>query len=181
MSIGLCLLAFVAVYLAGRRSLALGIVALLGCGYLYGIVRANLLSATYFMFDAALVGLYASQKWSRLSNASQAKTLRGWVLMLILWPALLVMLPSQPLLVSLVGFRAAVFFIPMAVLGSRLRGKDIYQISLGLGALNLVVLGFAAAEYVLGVPRFYPLNASTTMIYNSTDVAGGFFWIPATL
>lgn len=180
-ALGLCLLAFFGVYWAGKHSLALGIVGLLTFGYFYGIVRANLLSTgSYFMFDSALVGLYASQKWSQFSDSPRSSVLRGWLLLLMLWPCLLVLLPFQPLLVSLVGLRGAIFFIPMAWLGSRLRGREVYVVSLGLAVLNLLTMGFATAEYFMGVPRFYPVNASTQLIYASSDVAGGFYRIPGT-
>jgi len=177
----LCAIALGATYWAGRRSLGIGIVALLTFGYFYGIVRANLFSTTtYFMFDAALIGLYASQKWMARENSQSGRILRGWLIVLILWPSLLLLLPFQPLLVSLVGLRSVVFFLPMFLLGSRLRQSDLYQLSLGLVGLNLIALAFALAEYVLGVPRFFPLNAVTQIIYNSGDVAGGFLRIPST-
>jgi len=176
----LCILAFGVTYWAGKRSLGIGIVALLTFGYFYGIVRANLpTAASHFIFDAALLGLYLSQKWMQSGNPNRSSTLRAWLLLLMLWPALLVLMPFQPLLVSLVGLRGAIFFLPMALLGSRLRGKDVYQVSLGLAALNLVALGFAGAEYFRGIAQFYPFNAVTQIIYISGDVAGGFFRIPA--
>lgn len=176
----LCIAALGITFWAGKRSLGIGIVALLIFGYFYGIVRANLLSTTtYFMFDAALVGLYASQKWTGRENTRSGRVLRVWLLLLTLWPVLLLLLPFQPLLVSLVGLRSDVFFLPMFLLGSRLREKDLSQLSMGLTALNLIALGFAVAEYVLGVPKFFPLNAVTQIIYGSGDVAGGFLRIPS--
>jgi len=48
-----------------------------------------------------------------------------------------------------------------------------------LAALNLVAFGFAGAEYLIGVPKFYPLSPVTQIIYASGDVAGGYFRIPA--
>src|SRR5271170_7387337 len=86
----------------------------------------------------------------------------------------------QPLLVSLVGLRGSVFFLPMLMLGGRLTEKDLRELSVGLALLNLMTLGFAGAEYTLGVPEFYPLSPVTDIIYNSVDVAGGFHRIPAT-
>lgn len=175
----LCVAAFAAAYWSGKRSLSLGLVALLTVGYFYGIVRANLLSTgSYFMFDAAIIGLYASQDWTKTSSRNGA--LRGWVLALMVWPLLLVPLPFQPVLVSLVGLRSAIFFLPILLLGSRLRGEDILRFSVGLAALNLISVGFAVAEYFLGLTRFYPMNPSTLLIYASGDVAGGFYRIPAT-
>lgn len=177
----LCILAFGVTCWAGRRSLGIGLIALLSFGYFYGIVRANLLSTTtYFMFDAALIGLYVSQKWTGREPTQSGRILRVWLLLLILWPVLLLLLPFQPLLVSLVGLRSIVFFLPMFLLGSRLRQRDLYQLAGGLACLNLIALGFALAEYFLGVPRFYPLNVVTQLIYNSSDVTGGFLRIPAT-
>jgi hypothetical protein len=177
----LCVLALGTTWWAGKRSLGIGLIALLTFGYFFGIVRANYLSTTtYFMFDASLIGLYASQKWTERGDSASARALRGWLLLLILWPALLLLMPFQPFLVSLVGLRGCVFFLPMLWLGSRLRERDLVQLSMGLAFLNLIAFGFAAAEYVMGVPRFFPLNAVTQIIYNSSDVAGGYLRIPAT-
>lgn len=177
----LCLLALGATYWAGKRSLGIGAVVLLTFGYSFGIVRANYLSTTtYFMFDSALIGLYASQKWNERGESASARALRAWLLLLILWPTLLLLMPFQPLLVSLVGLRGCVFFLPMLWLGSRLRERDLVQLSVGLAVLNLIAFGFAAAEYTVGVPRFFPNNAVTQIIYNSSDVAGGYLRIPST-
>jgi hypothetical protein len=43
----------------------------------------------------------------------------------------------------------------------------------------VVALGFAGAEYFLGVPRFFPYSPVTEIIYASGDVAGGFLRIPS--
>lgn len=177
----LCLAAFACTYWAGKKSLGIGLISLLLFGYFFGILRANLLSTTtYFIFDAALVGLYLSQKWTEPGQRLRASALRTFLLLMLLWPVLLVVLPFQPLLISLVGLRGAIFFLPMIWLGSRLREQDLYQLSFGLAVLNLIALGFAVAEYFLGIPRFYPVNAVTAIIYGSGDVAGGFFRIPST-
>jgi O-Antigen ligase len=177
----LCILALIATYLAGRRSLGVGLIGLFTFGYFYGIIRANMpVAASHFIFDAALLGLYASQKWSGVKNSTRSGGLSAWLLLLGLWPALIIFMPFQPLLVSLVGFRGAVFFLPMALFGSRMKERDLYQLSMGLSALNLAVLAFAGAEYFLGIERFFPLNAVTALIYGSADVAGGFNRIPAT-
>jgi energy-converting hydrogenase Eha subunit B len=173
----LCLFSFLIAYLAGRRSLSRGLIALLAVGYFYGILRANLLTTySHFTFDAALFGLYASQKWGKSSRAGM---LRGWVIALVGWCLLLVLMPFQPLLVSLVGLRGNAFFIPVLLLGSRLKDRDLRELAGGMAVLNLVAIGFASAEYVLGVERFFPESAVTQIIYLSGDVAGGFFRIPA--
>src|SRR5579871_115166 len=179
-SILLCFLALASTFWAGRRSLGLGIAVLLAWGYTFGIVRANLMTqACYFIFDAALLGLYVSQKWFDRGDAKRAGVLRTWLAILVIWPILILVLPFQPLLVSLVGLRGSILFLPMLLLGSKMRSSDLRQLWIGLAVLNLVALGFAVAEYLLGVPRFYPYNAATLIIYSSVDVAGGFYRIPA--
>ena len=178
----LCLVAFLASYLAGRRSLGLGLCSLFATGYFYGILRANLITtASHFIFDASLLGLYVSQRWSSQDpqEAKRLGALRLWLIALIGWPLMLVFMPFQPLLVSLVGLRGNIFFIPVFLLGSRLKNVDLVRLSGGLALLNLVALGFAIAEYLIGVPAFYPLGPATQIIYASGDVAGGFFRIPA--
>lgn len=183
LAIALCVLAFIACYLAGRRSLGLGLVMLLTCGYFYGILRANLLTTfSHFIFDAGLLGLYLSPCW-RLPDALDKKRsdpVKWWLVILMAWPALIVLLPFQPLLVSLVGLRGNIYFIPLLLLGARLKGKDIVELSAGLAALDLIAVGFAAAEYFLGVERFFPLSPVTFIMYSSNDVTGGFLRIPAT-
>jgi O-Antigen ligase len=179
----LCVLAFIICYVVGRRSLSYGLVAVLAFGYAYGIVRANLRGTfSHFIFDAGVIGLYLSQKWfeSRPREGSN-DALRYWVAALIGWPLLICLLPFQTPLVSLVGLRGNAFLIPALILGSRLGTKDLMKLAYGLSILNLVALGFAGAEYFLGVERFYPLNEVTATIYASQDVAGyKFFRIPST-
>ena len=177
-----CLVAFAATYRAGRRSLGQGLIALFVVGYFYGIVRANLLTVfSHFIFDAGLIGLYLSQEWisSDPKEAKRLETVRLWTAVLIAWPLLVVLMPFQPLLVSIVGLRGNVFFIPVLILGSRLKEKDLLQLSAGLAVLNLVALGFAWIEYFTSVTQFYPLSPVTLIIYSSGDVAGGYFRIPA--
>src|SRR5882762_7913275 len=114
----LCAAAFQSSLVFARRSLAQGLLVVLAWGYAYGIARANLLTTTsHFLFDAALLGLYAGQLASCFNSADARRTgqLRGWVMLMILWPMLVCLLPFQPLLVSVVGFRAAVFFLPVAL------------------------------------------------------------------
>jgi hypothetical protein len=78
-----------------------------------------------------------------------------------------------------VGLRGSVLYLPMMLAGSRLREDDLRQLTFGFAALNLIALGFAGAEYVLGLERFFPVNAATVLIWASRDVAGGFYRIPA--
>jgi hypothetical protein len=182
LAIILCVLACGASYWAGRRSLGWGLIALLAVGYFYGILRANLLTTfSHFIFDAALIGLYLSQSWSSkdIQESRRLGIIRLWTAILLIWPILLVLMPFQPLLVSLVGLRGSVLFIPIVLLGSRLSHKTVSQIAGGLAVLNLIALAFAAAEYFTSVPRFFPPSPVTRIIYSSGDVAGGFFRIPA--
>ena len=176
-----CISALILCLWAGRRSLGQGLVALYTVGYFYGILRANLPSeASHFVFDAAVLGFYLSQDWSGRADSSRAaRTVRLWTLSLVAWPLMLMVLPAQPLLVRLVGLRGAIFFIPILIVGARLRETDLRFTAGGLAILNLAALGFAVAEYVRGVPAFYPYNAVTRIIYLSGDVAGGYFRIPA--
>ena len=178
----LCIVAFGASRWAGKRSLGQGVVAVLAVGYFYGILRANLLTTfSHFIFDASLMGFYLSQKWS---SPDAETTRRGegiwlWTVVLIGWPVLMVLMPFQPILISIVGLRGAVLFIPAMVLAARLKHRDLIEISHGLAALNVIAMAFAVAEYLTDVTRFFPQSPVTRIIYLSGDVSGGYFRIPA--
>jgi len=179
-AIGICLIALATTYWAGKRSLGQGLICLLFWGYFFGILRANLFTtASYFVFDATVVGFYLSQKGLLFDRDKRSSALRIWCWVLIAWPVVLMALPFQPFLVSLVGLRGCILYIPMMLAGSRLRGDDLRKLTFGFAALNLIALGFGGAEYFMGLERFYPINATTLMIYGSVDVAGGFNRIPA--
>jgi hypothetical protein len=181
-ALALCFVALLVTFWAGRRSLGAGLVALLAVGYFYGILRANLITTySHFIFDAALIGLYFSQKWfsGTASELKRQEPIRLWVITMIGWCLALMLLPFQSFLVSLVGFRGNVFFLPVLLLGARLKDRDLQQLVGGLAVLNIVALGFAGAEYFLGVPRFFPHSSVTEIMYSSVDVAGGFLRIPA--
>lgn len=181
-AIALCGLALILTFWAGKKSLSRGLVTLLGWGYLYGIIRANLpTTASHFIFDAALIGFYFSQRWSSpdAAEARRLSVLRMWTIALIAWPILISMIPTQPLLVSLVGLRGSIFFLPLLLVGARLKDNDLLELSFGLAALNLIALGFAGAEYFLGLESFYPVNPVTLIIYQSADAGPGFYRIPA--
>ncbi len=181
-ALALCVLALAVTYWAGRRSLGQGLVALLTVGYFYGILRANLLTTfSHFIFDAGLIGLYASQKWlsSDPRETKPLEVIRLWTGILIAWPILMVLMPFQPLLVSLVGLRGNVFFLPVLLLGTRLKHTDLLEVSGGLAVLSLIAAAFAWVEYFTSVTRFFPISPVTQIMYMSGDVAGGFFRIPA--
>jgi hypothetical protein len=189
-SIGLCVAAFVFSYFAGRRSLVAGLVCVIGVGYFYGILRANLPETfSHFIFDAAVVGLYVTQFPRKPARADRARLapLRLWVGVLMAWPFLLFFVPAQDYAVQAVGLRGNIFLVPFILLGARLKGRDVRQLALAFAVLNLAAFAFAAAEYVLGVPRFYPQNQVTVGIYNSivsedymNPLRGDFLRIPAT-
>jgi len=181
LAIGLCILAFCTCYLAGRRSAWVGLCVLLTWGYFYGILRANILSApAHFIFDTALIGFYLSQflTGAKSDNGQGHRALTTWMIILVGWPCLLVLLPFQDVLVSLVGLRGNVFFLPICLIGARLNNRHLTQLAIGLATLNLIAIGFAVAQYVFGIERFYPVSAVTAIIYASRDV-GDFHRIPA--
>jgi hypothetical protein len=182
-ALALCVVAFLACYWAGRRSLGQGLVMLLTFGYFYGILRANLLTTySHFIFDAGMIGLFLSPRWhtSDPGEKKRSAAVQVWTIILIAWPILLVMLPFQPLLISLVGLRGNTFFFPLLIIGSRLKQRDLLELSVGLAVLDMVAVAFGGVEYFMGVPRFFPVSPVTQIIYNSQDAGGGFYRIPAT-
>jgi hypothetical protein len=184
----ICAVAFAATFLAARRSLMRGLGTALLVGYMYGIVRANVPSAfSHFIFDAALVGLYAAQFAKRVPAIDRIRTqqLRLWVGLLVGWPLFLLIIPIQDPLVQAVGLRAHVFFLPFLLLGARLDRAEFYRLALIVAGLNLLAFGFAAGEFFFGLPAFYPRNEVTDLLYRSNDIRAegditGAFRIPGT-
>ncbi len=171
----LCLIAVVGTYLAARRSLAAGIGALLTVGYAYGITRANWLDIySHLLFDASLLGLYAAQLFRPLPLEERLRLqgLRAWVILLIAWPVILFLVPTQDTLIELVGLRGNIFMLPCLLLGARLSREDLYRVAIWVAFLNIAAGAVAAAEFVVGVDAFFPANAVTEIIYRSGDVAG---------
>ncbi len=171
----LCIVGGIAAYLAGRRSLGAGILVVLAAGYGYGIVRANLASTfSHFIFDVTLMGLYASQflPGGKKQAASSHSSLNIWMAILMGWPLLMLLLPFQTLLVSIVGLRGNMFFLPAVFLGVRLREEDLSRLSLGLAILNLIALVFGVAETIKGIEPFFPYGPMTVTMYNSIDSSG---------
>lgn len=169
-SILLCVAAFMFAYVAGRRSLVAGLVTVFAVGYFYGILRANVAeSYSHFIFDAAVIGLYITQLAKRGNREEERarEMLKLWVGVLIAWPFILFLVPVQDYAVQLVGLRGNVFMVPFILLGSRLKGKDVKKLALAFAVLNLIAFGFACAEYVFGVERFFPQNQVTELIYKS--------------
>jgi hypothetical protein len=184
LAISVCGMAFVATLWATRRSLPFGIIVMLLFGYMYGIIRANLVeAASHFVFDAAVLGLYVGMLL-RPRTAQQRRRVRKilpWFAILFAWPLLMLLIPLQDPIIQLVGFRAQVFFLPFLLVGAMLDDDDLRQLVYGLCALNLIAFAFAIAEYFIGVQKFFPMGETTRLIYGSEDVAGGgHFRIPST-
>lgn len=171
----LCAIAVFGAYYAGRRSLVAGCLVVAVFGYAYGILRANLISPfSFFIFDAAIIGLYASQFLSPPKEGAGTPpdpAMKLWVTILIGWPLLLVFLPFQPFLVSIVGLRGNMFLLPLLLLGSRLRSNDLYRLAMGFAMLNIFALTIAVAEYFRGIEPFFPYSPVTLIMYNSLDSA----------
>jgi len=176
----LCCLAFIATLLATRRSLGAGLLVAALFGYLYGILRANILSpASHFIFDGSLVGLYVAFGSKFFDRDRRISELRLWTVILIAWPCLLCLLPFQPFMVSLVGLRGNIFFLPALLVGARLRHDDVRKLSIGLAVLNLGALVIGVMEYFKGLEMFFPYSPVTAIMYSSADVAGGHHRIPS--
>src|SRR5688500_5287025 len=157
----LCLAAFAIALIAGRRSLVAGICAVLSVGYLYGIVRANVLQTfTHFFFDAAVVGLFVAQLLPRLSDRERVRLrpITGWLIPLVGWPLILTLVPIQDPLIQLVGLRAAIFMLPFVLLGARLTNDDMLSVALWCAGLNVFAFVVGVAEFFIGVDRFFPRN-----------------------
>ena len=178
----LCVLALVTTLKASKYSLAAGLIAVISWGYFYGILRANFPQGLSFViFDVSVLAFYWANRKRMSSEAPRLKNIKTWIFILLAWPAFLVFLPLQDPLISLIGLRGNVFFLPMLLIGALLTSRDLLDLSLGLAVLNCLALGFGVAEYFLGLERFFPVNPVTFIIYASNDVAGyQYFRIPST-
>lgn len=175
MSVALCALAFVITLLAGRVSRLAGLVATIAVGYVYGIVRANVNeTASHFIFDAAVLGFYATQFWHNFTPEQLVKLqrLKPWVSILMIWPLLLFFVPAQDWLVRLIGLRGSIFLLPFLFIGALLEPEERYQLALWLAAFNIAAFALAAVQFFVGVEPFFPRNEVTYLIYKSKDIAG---------
>jgi hypothetical protein len=187
MGVILCGLAVVSLFLTIRRSLGDGLGLLLLVGCVYGIVRCNVFDGyTHFLFDAAVLGSYAGIAPRLVKSETLAgSTLWGWVLGLACVPGVLILLSpfldAQPLLIQLLGLRAAIYFVPLCLVGATLDAKELERLAQWAVFVTLLVSGFALAEFVWGVERFYPVNEVSELIYRSNDVGEmGALRLPAT-
>jgi hypothetical protein len=175
--------AFLVTFVLTRRSLGAGVSAAMTAGYFHGIIRANIESPfTAFMFDASLMGLYIAtfMRCPALKNRFWQTPLGKWMILLILWPALVALVPVNYPLVQLVAFHSTVWFALMLAIGTQLKWADIRTAGRWIAILNVVALIVGIYIYEFGVPALYPLNAITRYTYLSRDVANGQWRIPST-
>ena len=173
-SIALCVASFALCFQLARRSLVAGLCAVLGIGYVYGIVRANLPDGfSHLIFDAGVVGLYAAQLWKPqpVWQGLRSQELRNWIFVLMAWPILLFFSLRQDPLIQIVGLRGNIFLLPFIIFGARLTGDDVYKLALWLSLCNLAAGVFGAVQFFVGVEPFFPHNAVTEIIYRSKDLA----------
>lgn len=180
----LCVIAFLGTALASTRSLITGLCTVITVGYSYGIVRANVPhTASHFIFDSAVLGLYAVQLFRRPSDGRYSSlALRLWVAALCAWPVLLLAVPKQDPVIQMVGLRAAILLIPFLLLGARLEARELDRLAVWCAGLTLISFAFAVGEFVFGLERFFPHNAVTALIYKQQDIGLAKEWnrIPAT-
>src|SRR4029079_11187924 len=174
MSLYICMAAFIACLIAGRRSLVTGLSLLLALGYAYGIVRANLPDTySHFIFDAGVLGFYCGQLIRHLTPAEsyRIQSLRPWLEPLITWPLIMCLIPNQDTLIRFVGLRGNIFLLPFMLVGACLSNKERYNLAIRLAILNIVAFIFASAEFFTSIESFFPYNEVTRLIYLSKDVA----------
>jgi hypothetical protein len=175
LSLVLCILVFLLAFALTSRSLVLGLAACVGLGYVFGVVRANILDTfSFLIWDASVLGVYAGY-FSRQFTAEELRTtetLRLWIAALIVWAVLVTLVPLQHPLIQLVGLRGNTFLLLFLLIGARLKAEELDGLACFLAGLNLMALGVAVMEYFVGIEPFFPQNAVTQLIYNSRDVAG---------
>lgn len=184
MSFALCILAFLVAAYVARKSLVGGIAVTLAVGYAYGIARANLNELmSHFIFDGAVIGLYFGRALAlrRPETIVNTTLVRPWLILLIAWPLALTLLPIQDPMIQLVGLRGNVFLLPMVLLGAQMEAEERHKLAYYIAIFNIVVFGFALAEFTFGIGSFYPRNEITDLIYRSrVDDGGQAYRIPAT-
>jgi hypothetical protein len=183
MSILLCVVFFAAAFFATHLSRSAGLGVVLAVGYIYGILRANLTGGVaHFTFDCAVVGYFSALvlgRWPKTRETRSQAEMRQWFIALLGWTIVVFLIPMQALLIQLVGLRGNCFLLPFVLIGSRLDREEATEFAHWLAGLNLIAFAFAIAEFILGVPTFFPVNEVTELIYRSNDV-GGSLRIPAT-
>jgi hypothetical protein len=174
--------AFLLALAATARGLGFGLVAIFVAGYSSGYIRANYLGLpTTFMFDCGVLGLYVGflvfhfQRTAGIWSGSAARFLA----ILILWPMLLTLVPINDFLVQLVALRAAIWYLPIILIASRLTTADLTSLARGLAVLNLIALAGGVYVYLNGIEALYPRSPITELMFRSKDVAGGYYRVPS--
>ena len=172
LSLLICVVAFVAALVVGRRSLTWGLATVIGIGYFYGITRANILQpASHVIFDVAVIGLYLSQlRPSGNGRPPLPFGIKVFVILLMTWPTALLFFSDTDRLVGIVGWRANAFLLPFLFLGSWLSDDDARDLGSLVAALNVVALLMAVVQFVVGIEPFFPQSAVTEIIYKSRDL-----------
>jgi hypothetical protein len=185
MGLVFCVFAFFTALLVAQKGLGHGLGYVLAIGSIYGWLRCNFLDGfTHFTFDCALLGLYLSilpQLAKPLTG--EARILRSWIGLLVLWPFIVILLSpfldAQHVFIQFVGLRNALLFLPAALLGSALDRDQFEILSTWCVVIVFGISLFAAAELIVGIEAFYPLNSASRLIYASRDVAHGQLRIPS--
>jgi hypothetical protein len=169
LSAALCATILAGTFLLTRWRLLAGLVATLAVGYAFGIARAYLAeTAAYFLFDAALLGLYAGALFHGL--AVPARGLVRWFVLLAGWPCVVLLVFPQDPVVELVGLRAALLMLPLMLIATRLDAAEVRRLALSVAVLNLLAFAMAGLQLYVGLPEIYPENEATANIYRSRDV-----------
>jgi hypothetical protein len=156
--------------------------ALVFVGYVYAVLRAWVLDgAAHFIFDCAVLGLYAAQLPRRPQGVARerSRAVVPWVIALVGIPLILFLIPAHNFVIQLIGLRAAAFFIPLVLIGARAGPSDLDELSRWLIGLNLGAFALAVFEFFFGLESIFPHNAVTALVYGSADVAGRWHRIPS--
>jgi hypothetical protein len=186
-SLILCAISFAMCFVTTRRAVSAGVIATMIIGYAYGILRGNLQqTGAHFIYDTGAIGLYLALLTRHLSPIGKyrLKPLMPWFLCLFGWPILMFFVPTQDLMVQLVGLRGNIFFLPFLLVGAMMDGREYRQLARAIAILTAVVIIFAVAEVVFGVWHFYAAaNPVNLTIFRSNDIVYGgkvHYRIPAT-
>jgi hypothetical protein len=176
------LIAFMMTFLVTTRSLGWGIATAIAVGHLHGPVKANYSSIyTLFMYDSGMAGLYLSflLNAQRYTRRRYPAGLAGWCQALIAWPTHMALIPVNDPYTQAQAWRMTVWYLPIALIACQCSRSDILNLGRSLAILNLISLSVGIYLYQYGVAALYPLNEATILIYQSADIAGGNYRIPA--
>jgi hypothetical protein len=180
MGLVLCFVAFCGAVALSRRSLGAGTGFVLLVGCIYGWLRCWFYNpATHFVFDASLLGLYAVafiRRHGPVSDSSRA--LQNWALVLAAIPLLVLfaspLIEGQPFVIQLVGLRSVFLFVPVILIATWLTDTDVEVVSDWALLCVVVATVFAVGELILGVDKFFPINAASRNIFSAADAGPTF-------